>query len=392
MDILELQHIGAPSITIVRGSSAHLTVNLLHYRNTLCWNPLHVAQVGSRKFIRRLLIILPISVVVSVAFAYFTTDAQDLHRLSLFSLRYLFLAAGLRLIPWITKSLRLLNWMSFRNHKFTFWDALRVTMMSELGAIVSPTSVGGEPVKVGMLYERGLALGEATSLTTVAAIEDITVYLFALPVALLLAMRVDRSSLDQVDLPQLTDSWWILAVIGAAILVIVIVALVVSTVPSLVSVRRRIKRFWREFKRVYVLVIRKGKRRFAFNVLMALIHWCARYSVVAALALSLGFQVDWVRFFVLQWLVFAVMMLVPTPGATGGAEGAFLLLFSSVLPRQSLGTIMIGWRFIDFYFMAILAIAILGLQGLVARVSGPSAVGPTEQTRPKSRTGGTPKQ
>jgi hypothetical protein len=112
-------------------------------------------------------------------------------------------------------------------------------------------------------------------------------------------------------------------------------------------------------------MISAGKLRFVVNLLLAAVHWSARYSVVWALSLGLGFSADPLRFLLLQWLTFAAMAFVPTPGAAGGAEGVFLLLFSYHLPRHAIPTIMIGWRFIDFYFLAILSLAILGLELLI---------------------------
>jgi hypothetical protein len=85
------------------------------------------------------------------------------------------------------------------------------------------------------------------------------------------------------------------------------------------------------------------------------------------LTLSLGYEINYLNFLVLQWLLFAIMAFVPTPGATGGAEGLFVLLFTGVLPRDALGTILIGWRFLDFYFTAILALGILGVQRIALR-------------------------
>mgnify|MGYP006300508773 FL=1 len=62
------------------------------------------------------------------------------------------------------------------------------------------------------------------------------------------------------------------------------------------------------------------------------------------------------------------MSLVPTPGATGGAEGLFLILFGGVLSQQTIGTLMIGWRFLDFYFLTVLALLILGADTLLHQI------------------------
>ena len=47
-------------------------------------------------------------------------------------------------------------------------------------------------------------------------------------------------------------------------------------------------------------------------------------------------------FFLLQWVIFTVMVFVPTPGASGGAEAAFLLVYSALLPVRIIGILEIS--------------------------------------------------
>jgi uncharacterized protein (TIRG00374 family) len=326
------------------------------------------SSFDSRAVVRRILWVLPISVVVSVVIALVSTDAQDLLRLEAFSLRFLLLAAGLRLVPWITKTLRLLNWMRFLGHPFSFLQGLRITIMSELGAAVSPTLVGGEPVKAGMLYGKGVSFGESTSLTSIAAVEDLTFYLVGMPLAFVFTSAFQIGRVERVVTEDVFDHWWVYAVLGAVVLALILVGILIRRTTAMPRFRERLRNFWREFKRLYEETIKRGKNRFALNVGLSAVHWIARYSVVSALAMSLGYEVNFLNVILLQWLVFAVMAFIPTPGATGGAEGIFLLLFSTMLPREAIGTILIGWRFLDYYFVAILALMVLTVQHLLQRI------------------------
>jgi glycosyltransferase 2 family protein len=56
-----------------------------------------------------------------------------------------------------------------------------------------------------------------------------------------------------------------------------------------------------------------------------------------------------VLFFFLQWVVFTALNFVPTPGASGGAEAAFVLVYSALLPASVIGIATAGWRFLTFY-------------------------------------------
>jgi len=43
--------------------------------------------------------------------------------------------------------------------------------------------------------------------------------------------------------------------------------------------------------------------------------------------------------------------MMPTPGATGGAEASFYMIYYYLLPHKSIGLIIAGWRFLTFYFL-----------------------------------------
>jgi len=327
-----------------------------------------------------LLWLLPVSVAVNIGFALVFTDSSELLRIQSFTPGFFILAAVLRLIPWFTKSLRLHNWMKFLKHPFSFWDGVRISMMSELGAAVSPTAIGGEPVKTGMLYQRGVSFGESASLTSIAAAEDLTFYILGLPVAIWLSAAWEIGRIQAFLQRSMGSLGGILLVTGIALAAVIILWIAIREAGFLAGLRKRIRDFWNEFRNLYFSMVRRGKIRFAVNVLLSAVHWGARYSVVTALVLSLGYEVDAVRFFVLQWVVFTVMSVIPTPGATGGAEGVFLLVFGAVLPEDALGTILIGWRFLDFYFLSILALLALGIDTLFQKFFNKSGMLPNDSS------------
>jgi uncharacterized membrane protein YbhN (UPF0104 family) len=88
--------------------------------------------------------------------------------------------------------------------------------------------------------------------------------------------------------------------------------------------------------------------------------------VATALVAFLGAPVDPVLFFLLQWVVFTAMMFIPTPGASGGAEAAFYLVYSALIPAGIIGLATAGWRFFTFYLqlgLGSLVFALLNVEG-----------------------------
>jgi uncharacterized protein (TIRG00374 family) len=132
------------------------------------------------------------------------------------------------------------------------------------------------------------------------------------------------------------------------------------------ATRRRLRKTWTDYRDVQRLVLRRGKGRFALTFVITAVQWASRYSVVTALAYFLAPErhVDPVLFFLLQWVIFTAMNFVPTPGASGGAEAAFVLVYSALLPARVIGIATAGWRLLTFYFQLTLGSILFTLLNL----------------------------
>jgi len=313
-----------------------------------------------------LLWILPVTVIINIVIAFIFTDAENFVKLKNFSIPFLILAAVCRFIPWITKSLRLYNWVRYREHDVSFLECVRIIIYTELGAMVSPTMIGGESFYAGMLYNKGVSGGEAVSLTSIAAVENTIFYLLGVPLALLLAPDISGSIASFFSDMNYSNP---LIFFGIAIAVFIVGYIIIKNSKYSAKIKSKWHTFWRDFKKLYSSMIKTGKLHFLENVFLCFIHWGARYAVVTVLALGLGYELNYFKTFVLQWLVFFAMHFVPTPGASGGAEGLFLLLFNRSISGDVIGTILIGWRFIDFYFLGILAVIYLGFEKYVRHIN-----------------------
>ena len=102
-----------------------------------------------------------------------------------------------------------------------------------------------------------------------------------------------------------------------------------------------------------------GKSRLLLSVIIAGIQWICRNAVAAMLVASLGVEVEFIRFLLLQWLIFILTLFIPTPGATGGSEALFYLIFKPLLPNEILAVTIGGWRFLTFYWVMIISAILL---------------------------------
>lgn len=316
---------------------------------------------GLDRVLRTALILVPFGVLGNLALSWFATDHDKLRELGRPDLRYLWLALFLALFPWVTNTLRLLVWARFIGHRVSFRDMFRVTLGAELSSSVFPTSSGGEVFRWGMMVQKGISQGHAASIVTLGYIEDMAFFLVAIPASIIISRAWELPVLASMGRELQGQA---LVVVGIGIAAIIVVRLLFAAVlrgtlgqrPRTRGLRftarlkRKFRRTWQDFRGVHQLVIRRGKSRFLLTFVITAVQWSCRYSVVTALAFFLGAQVDPVLFFLLQWVIFTAMMFIPTPGATGGAEAAFYLVYEALLPAGLIGIATAGWRMLTFYF------------------------------------------
>ncbi len=331
---------------------------------------LNIHSLNFEKIFRRLIFIIPIGVIINVIFSYTASKQIFFPSLINFSIGYLGLAIVLAIIPWMTHALRLVIWSKFLDSNISFKRIFSIVLGNELGAAISPTAIGGAPVKVGMLIQHGMKPGNAVSLTTLGSIEDHLFTIFAVPIALSISQSWKLPVFQRIFLKFYNPT---VGMVATAVFIFFVFRIQSKqhplrlqskkqTWPGIVSQKVRI--FWNDFKLIFELIYRRGKIRFLFSMVLTTIQWICRYSVISALLAGLGVSVDPVRFFVLQWLVFTLMAFVPTPGATAGAETAFYLIYKSFCPVEIIGLVTTGWRFLTFYFLLILGIILFVLLNL----------------------------
>jgi uncharacterized protein (TIRG00374 family) len=225
---------------------------------------------------------------------------------------------------------------------------------------VFPTSSGGEVFRWGMMVQKGISQGHAASIVTLGYIEDMAFFAIAVPISVFVSRAWELPVLASMGAKLQGQA---LVVIGVGIASVILIRLLFAAVLRgtlgkrprkqglrvVARLKRKFRRTWHDFRSVHQLVIRRGKSRFLLTFLITAVQWTCRYSVVTALAYFLGARVDPVLFFLLQWIIFTAMMFIPTPGASGGAEAAFYLVYEALLPAGLIGVATAGWRMLTFY-------------------------------------------
>jgi len=284
---------------------------------------------------------------------------------------FLLLALVLALIPWGTDSLRLHLWSGILlPGRIPLKRCLASVLGSELGAALSPTAVGGLPVRIGLLMREGVPAGRAGALAGIKVTEDALFFALALPAALLLlpahserelmalARRLGRGEFAVASLP------WreILTLALPGILLVTALLLGLRTLGRfLPGLRTRGTALVTAdpaegvVRRADLVPLGASRPRMAvfagLSFLLTAIQWLARYSVLSAVLASFNLPVEPLLLWISQWVVFTAMTAVPTPGAAGGAEAIFVLTYAGHLPAHLLLGVGLAWRTMTFYLL-----------------------------------------
>ena len=334
---------------------------------------------GLNRVFRTSMILVPFGVLLNLWISWAATDRSVFRRFGELDRRYLYLGVVLALMPWITNTLRILVWARFIGHRVTFLDCFRITLGAELASSVFPTSSGGEVFRWGMMVQKGVTKGEAASIVTLGYLEDLCFFATALPTAFVVSRAWELPVLRRFGREMRGEASGVLpVVIGVIAAVAILWQLAIRgyigrgarrwSLRRAARTHRRTRKSSRDFRSVLRLVRERGKGRFLLTFLVTAVQWSCRYSVATAVAYFLGAQVDPVLFFLLQWVIFTAMLFVPTPGASGGAEAAFYLVYSALLPASVVGLATAGWRLLTFYLQLSLgSLLFLGSNVLEAR-------------------------
>jgi glycosyltransferase 2 family protein len=305
--------------------------------------------------LKKVFLFLPFLVLANVIFSFFTTDINSFHKLNSFSFYYFAVSILLGIAPWLTHSVKIYIWCRYLKYRVPYIETVRIAIGSDLGAAISPTAVGGSPVRAAMLIADGLKPSDSVFMSLIATIED-TLFLTFSFIALLLALdKTDIAALKFLNLKYINLS----LLYYLAVIIPLIYVLYKSLFFRFKWINKTVfmlKNMTRDIRTAFKWVIKDGKKVFLTSFILNMLQWLVRYLVIFTLLLSLGVHVSFFETIILGWFVYFAILFIPTPGAVLGAEAAFFLIFQSMLSADLIGLVTFGWRFLTFYLQLTLGI------------------------------------
>jgi glycosyltransferase 2 family protein len=318
------------------------------------------------KFLKKGLIILPIGVLINLALVAFNTPSDRAFPQTSFHLQFLLIAVLLALLPWFIHSIRMKNWTHCIQNRLSFGQSFKITLGMDMGAALSPTALGGGPVKAAMLMGEGISPGKALSLTLLASMEDFI--FFTGMFFYLLIWKYEQVNYFWNAL-LVNVQWDVIFIYGAAVLfLLILTGIIYNTYRRDSGAKKYFSRSEDFFKKLFIdlkntigFIQRHGKLMFLINTLLSGIQWTSKYLIIYFILLGLGIHLSPSLLFFQQMVVYLLLNFVPTPGAVAGAEAVFILIFRSVLSDEMVYLVKGSWRFLTFYLQLSISVLIFTL-------------------------------
>jgi hypothetical protein len=269
----------------------------------------------------------------------------------------LVLAFMLHALFWLFWAVRLKLLFSFLNHTISVGYALDTTLASMFLAAITPSSAGGEPVRVKMLVDKGATIGSASAIVLAERLLDAIFFIAALSIFMLLSGFSTKFGL------KVGIVFFISLVIFIAFLYLGIKkpertdALVDKCYPTLkrilneekaVKICDYIKRELRLFSDA-LLELANSYKRLTTVILLTAAIWIPEFLVPSAVLMAFN-QSPFVLYSITAQLIIVIVSLVPlTPGSSGIAEASMFYLYARFVTAHTLGVLVGVWRAFTYF-------------------------------------------
>ena len=314
---------------------------------------------------RLLLISLGISFTVLFLFLLFTIDVGTLEALKAANIWLILLALLMHIVSIGFWALRIVFMSKSLGYKVPFLHAFNLVCSNQFLAAVTPSQVGGEPIRIYELAKAKVPVADATAVVLMERVFDAVVLLIGAMVSLVL-LNVTTFG---VEIP---DYMMVLSYFSSAVFLAVLILFIVAAKKPVwgKAVVGRAADFFlrkkdaakREASREKLLsavnqfyeslnyFMGKSKYGSFVGLFFSALFWVNEFVLVSVLLLALGLEPYFALSFLFMILITVILMIPITPGGAGVAEVSMAGFFSLIVPANLLGVFVLLWRLIIYYF------------------------------------------
>lgn len=315
-----------------------------------------------------LFISLGISLAVLFIVLFITIDENTITALQTCILPFLLLSLGMHVGSLVFWAARIKLMCRALGYRVPFRHCFNLVCSNMFIAAITPSSIGGEPVRVYELSKAGVPGGEATAVVTMERVFDGIVLALGTGVCVFLL----GVFFSEIQLPEgcMIAAYCAAGVfIGLVILFFVIAAhpkwglALMGKVASVVSRKKdegekaRLHGKFTGYADNFYTALHKmaagSKSGLVWGFSFSALYWVNEFIIAFFICLGLGVAPSAELFLlaiIFQLLVTVIMMIPITPGGVGISEAALGLFFAIIIPSSIVGIFVLIYRFIFYYF------------------------------------------
>ena len=321
-----------------------------------------------------LIIFILLAFGVNAFIIFRSVDHDTVHSLLTANKLKLLLALFVVFAAWIFDAGRFCALAVAAHEKVSFPLGIVLTWLNYFGSAVTPMQSGGGPFQVYALYKKGIPVGKGIAITLMRTMLTILILTLGVPIALML------------DPDILYGSPFLKGLVSYVFIVILATwAFVAFTImkPKIIkkcahAIVMWLRRFnFMKSNRMVIKIIQWLDReidnyilnfRLAFNtgkiwvalaVILSVLHLLALFSVLPVLMSAVGLHFRYIQTIAVQAVFMFILYFIPTPGASGFAEGGGALLYSILMPANMAGIMAIICRFFTDYISIFMGVVIV---------------------------------
>ncbi|MBQ9389939.1 MAG: flippase-like domain-containing protein [Synergistaceae bacterium] len=323
---------------------------------------------------RGLIIFILLAFGVSALIIFRSVDEGTVRSLLAADKLKLLLALFIVFAAWVCDSGRFCALSYAAHENVSFRLGIVLTWLNYFGSAVTPMQSGGGPFQVYALYKRGVPVGKGIAITLMRTMLTVLILSLAVPIALMLDPEILAGSPFLKGLV-----FYVFIVILATWAFIAFTVIKPETIKKLSHIIVLwLRRFnFMHSNRTVIKIVRWLDReidnyilnfRLAFNtgklwvliaVILSVLHLLSLFSVLPVLMSAVGLPFRYSQTIAVQAVFMFILYFVPTPGASGVAEGGGALLYSILMPENMAGIMSIICRFFTDYISIFMGVVVV---------------------------------
>lgn len=253
------------------------------------------------------------------------------------------------------------------------WRAgFKVTFLCDFTSSITPTSAGGSVLSMIFLHKEGIKLGRATAVTLTTLFLDELFFIVAAPILMIIAGKEQVFGFtDSATAADLMIAFWVVYFVLFIFTVLLGVGLFrtphkigrilikLFSFPFLRRWKRSAEDISKNLIDTSYEIKEKSINWWLSPVVATLITWLARFLIVNALFYAFFPGEDQLTILARQFVVWGLLIFMPTPGGSGVSEVLFKTYYSDMVSGPLIAVMAIVWRVLTYYIYLLIGILIL---------------------------------